>query len=192
MSRARDVSSRGGLTQIIPTSISVGSGSGSVGANGAITFSSASTVSLNGTFTAIYDNYRVYFYMYGSTAGDGAIKMRANGVDNSDSNSYRRSDIYVTTAQAVAGSSVLTTFYQLGNYATTSSSTSSKFMLEFHEPFLPRVTQIQNSVFRDGDNLALYNMGRHTVNSSFDGFTIYPLNGGTLTGTIRVYGYNNG
>lgn len=185
------VGPQNGLIKIVPASVAVGSGSASVDATGTVNFSTASSISLNGTFTSAYDNYRVYFFMHASTAGDSALKMRANGVDNSDSNSYRRGDVYVNTANAVAGSSSLTTFYQIGNYATTSSSTSSKFMVEFNDPFLLRVTQIQNSVFRDGDNLALHNMGRHTVSSAFDGFTTYPINGGTLTGIIRVYGYSN-
>jgi hypothetical protein len=32
---------------------------------------------------------------------------------------------------------------------------------------------------------------QNTAASSSDGFTIYPDSGGTITGTLRVYAYNN-
>jgi hypothetical protein len=53
-----------GLTQIIPTSVSVGSGSGTVSAGGAVTFSGATSISLNGAFTSTYQNYRLLIYIY--------------------------------------------------------------------------------------------------------------------------------
>jgi hypothetical protein len=61
MTRARDLASRGGLTQIIPTSVTVSSGTASVAANGAITFSTAQNLTLDGIFSSSYRNYRLLF-----------------------------------------------------------------------------------------------------------------------------------
>ncbi|WP_445775612.1 hypothetical protein, partial [Shewanella sp.] len=49
-----------GLQQIIPSSVAVGSGTATVGANGAITLSGVGTnLSINGCFTGSYTNYKV-------------------------------------------------------------------------------------------------------------------------------------
>ena len=70
MTRARDVSSRGGLTAIIPTSVTVGGGSASVGGNGSITLTGATTISLINCFSSTYDNYKFTFAGTSATAGN--------------------------------------------------------------------------------------------------------------------------
>ena len=62
MTRSRqtaDWGSRAGLAKIVPSSVAVGSGSGSFDANGAISFTGASSISINGCFSATYDVYKV-------------------------------------------------------------------------------------------------------------------------------------
>jgi hypothetical protein len=62
MTRSRqtaDWGSRAGLAKIVPTSVTVGSGSGSASALGTVTFSGCSSVSLNGVFSSAYNNYKV-------------------------------------------------------------------------------------------------------------------------------------
>jgi hypothetical protein len=48
-----------GLVQIVPSSVTVASGSGSANGNGAVEFSGCSSISLNGIFSSSYDNYRI-------------------------------------------------------------------------------------------------------------------------------------
>jgi hypothetical protein len=62
MTRSRqtaDWGSRAGLAKIVPSSVAVGSGTGSSDTTGKVTFSGASTVSLNGVFTSSYRNYKI-------------------------------------------------------------------------------------------------------------------------------------
>ena len=62
MTRSRqtaDWGSRAGLAKIVPSSVAVGSGTGSANSLGTVTFSGASSVSLNGCFSSTYDNYRL-------------------------------------------------------------------------------------------------------------------------------------
>jgi hypothetical protein len=53
--------SRQGLVSIVPTSVAVGSGSASVGANGAVTFTGVSSISLNSCFTSQFNSYKIVF-----------------------------------------------------------------------------------------------------------------------------------
>jgi len=48
-----------GTRLIIPSSVAVGSGSGSVSTSGTVTFSGASSVSINDVFSATYDTYQI-------------------------------------------------------------------------------------------------------------------------------------
>ena len=49
MSRARDVAKLGGFTQVVPSSVTVGSGTSTINSNGKITISGASNVVINGS-----------------------------------------------------------------------------------------------------------------------------------------------
>ena len=51
-----------GMKLVVPSSVAVGSGSGSVATQGTVTFSGASSVSINGCFSSTYDNYRILFF----------------------------------------------------------------------------------------------------------------------------------
>ena len=48
-----------GLKLLVPTSVAVGSGTGTANAAGQVTFTGASSVQLNGVFTTTYDNYKI-------------------------------------------------------------------------------------------------------------------------------------
>ena len=82
-----------GLAPIIPTSVAVGSGTGSVGATGLITFSGVSSVSINGCFTSAYTNYRVVArYTNASTLSALYCRLRASGTNatnNYDTTGFR-------------------------------------------------------------------------------------------------------
>ncbi len=73
MTRARDISSRGGLTQVIPTSVTVGSGTAAVAANGQITISGASNLVVNGVFSSRFENYKMVMSQVSVTTGTAGI-----------------------------------------------------------------------------------------------------------------------
>ena len=82
-------STQPGMKMVVPTSVAVGSGSGSVDTNGAVTFSGASSVSLNGCFTSAYQNYSIIVNDDSASAtGYQLFRLRTNGTDNSTSNYY--------------------------------------------------------------------------------------------------------
>ena len=67
------------------------------------------------------------------------------------------------------------------------------FSLEFCNPFLSKSTELLFSVINfQSDTNRIYKAGgaTHSVTSPYDGFTFYP-SGGTISGTMRIYGYRN-
>jgi hypothetical protein len=196
MTRARDVSSRGGLTQVIPTSISVGSGSGSVGANGSMIFTGASSISINNCFTSTYTSYQIVLLITsGSATGHFYSRLRVSGSDNSTS-VYNSTFVYsVNNSTTSVVENVLNQDkFQLG-YNETSARNN---FLNMHI-INPQIVEHTGFVMQSNRNAATgsnilvsYNGGGQFANTTaFDGFTLFPASG-TLTGTLKVYGYNNG
>jgi hypothetical protein len=81
--------SAGGITPVVPTSVVVGSGTGTANANGQVTFSGASSISLNGVFTSTYTNYLMMLNIQSrSTTNFVSLRFRVAGTDTSSSNYY--------------------------------------------------------------------------------------------------------
>jgi hypothetical protein len=188
-----------GLTQIVPTSVAVGSGSGSVDANGAVTFTGASSISLNSCFTSNYQNYRIVANILGAGAGGGGfgqrMRLRASGTDNSASN-------YRYAGYGLGDASASNIFKVQSNGTTTSflleAASSQAYSYKVIDVFMPFETentsiQYQGMYVESTPQFFGYDMGGiMSVTTSYDGFTLFTADAGTsLGGTIRVYGYKN-
>lgn len=181
MTKARDNATQGGLVLLTPGSTS----SGTVGGSGGITFTNASSISINNVFSSIYDDYLIKLEISNGTGSDTLARLRSNGTDASGANTYRFGHIYLNTNSTVGNSnrSDYNTFNMV-DFTTTSSSID----LQISAPFLQKPTYFRNDVWRTGDGLVIWNIGQHSLTNSYDGITIYP-NSGSITGTIRIYGY---
>ena len=193
MTRSRqtaDWGSRAGLAKIVPSSVAVGSGTGSADSLGTVTFSGASTLSLNGIFTAAYNHYKIVSSNTGSTSITAlSFKMRANGTDSTG--------LYYGGANGANSESNYTIFVQLNavssmRFGVAKSGETATVEMRISNPFSSSArTQFANSyTFTDGTNgRAYYSGGSNVESTSFDGFTLIP-DTGTITGTISVYGFN--
>jgi hypothetical protein len=162
------------------------------GAAGALTlitsesFSAVSSVSVNGCFTSTYQNYRILISATSSADNQNAFRLRASGSDNSTANSYTFQD-FVADGNFVGGGRTTGTsanFARFGgdiNYA----------VLEFTQVAEAKATGfISLSQAGVSGGLIYQYVGRHNQTVAYDGFTIFPPSG-TITGTLRVYGYRN-
>lgn len=151
------------------------------------TFSAVASVSVDGCFTATYENYLVVFDALAASGSPSVIlRMRAASTDASGAN-YRAQlvyDTYVGAGADSAGSTGATSLFGLG----VDSSTNS-IAMTFVKPFAAAYTTVHGA-FVHG-TAAGSAMGRHDVATSYDGFSVINSGTGTITGTLRVYGYRN-
>jgi hypothetical protein len=193
MTRSRqtaDWGSRAGLAKIVPSSVAVGSGTGSADSLGTVTFTGASSLSLNGCFTSTYRNYKVI--VDANTSVDSYIQMymRASGTNNTSAN-YGSGFVYQDTntgasnpSKDVQGNNTSSSFYRIGYFLTG----DNPYMFDV---FQPQVTGKTYGTFQQSrqDGVVLSGGFIHTdATKSFDGFTIFPTSG-TFTGTAKIYGY---
>lgn len=175
-----------GLVPVVPTV----AGSGvSVDAAGLVTFTAASAVNVNGCFTSAYENYLVQFRVpTRSTGGQVQLRLRLSGTDNTASEyDYQRLVASSTTAASTTASAGnIWDSIAGGNRAT------QRGQFTFLAPALAVPTFVDANV---SDSDATSNFGRvgysgwHRASTAFDGFSLISSTG-TMTGTLKVYGYN--
>ena len=177
-----------GLRLLVPGSAT----NGTVGTTGAVTFSGVTSVSLNGCFSSTYDNYKIVSTITSSSASDTVyLRLRASGTDDTSGN-YNR-----TLVESNSGG--VTNRYDSGatslDVTVTHSPSANQggFSLDLERPFLTTWSVgLLNSAGRGSTGGWVGRAGgfSHSVATSYDGLTIF-TGSGTLTGTIRVYGYKN-
>lgn len=191
MTRSRqtaDWGSRAGLAKIVPSSVAVGSGTGSASTTGLVTVSGASSVSLNNVFTSTYNNYLVLFGLTASTAIDLYARMRVSGTDNSSAN-YGRQQIFGDTSLG-ASSTGSATYWNIGQlYDSDGKRTILDLMVKDPASSSIYTTGKSDSISNASSTpYALRNLFGMTVTTAYDGIS-FITSSGTITGTIAVYGY---
>ena len=152
------------------------------------TFSGSASVSLNNCFTSTYTSYRVVLTLTGSTAGGFAnFRVRASGSDLTGANYYRYG---YTAAFSGAFSSYnaggQSAFVTVGQWGGGLISTC---YMDISEPMTANRTNWIANVNDTGGGSSYNLNGLVDVTTAYDGFTVYQNGGGTITGTITVYGY---
>ena len=175
----------GGMVLLKPTSIDYTGTSATVGADGTVDFSDATSLSLNGIFSANYDNYMFQITSFSSASRpDFRWRLRASGGPDESGSYYNRQYIYAnSSAIALNRDASPTTFAQI---ITTSSTNISGATGYFYGPFLASPTS-GRTLCTVGDGMLIEHIYTQSLSVSYDGFTLIP-NSGTATGSISVYG----
>ena len=177
-----------GLSLVPPASVA---GTGvAMTSLGKVTVNAASSASLNGVFTSTYDNYVIVANLTFSASSLLQLSLRASGADSAAA-SYAYQAVQGSGASASAGG----TTAQTQAYLTNQAGTLTDVRADVFAPALAAATRYWSEFYSvvGTTQAAGAIAGEHTVAAAFDGFTLKPGTGGaTMTGTIRVYGYNNG
>lgn len=189
--RSEIARSQVGLVPVRPASITLGSGTGSVDVNGNVNFSGASSVSFNNVFSSSYTNYKITMSLsLASGAQLTYLRMRSNTTDNTGLYVWGYGGYRITgpavnwtsSSNSTAGICVL-------NAGATGPQTTS---IDMFNPFPVGPVTTWNVGGYWADSTSSYGSsgaGLHADGASFNGFSIYP-GGSTISGTIKVYGYN--
>lgn len=182
----------GGLVKLVPTSAV----NGTVSSSGTITFSAASSVSVNGCFSSTYVSYLMTINLTTNSANDGDMLLRWRNAGTDSSASYYTS---YTGLNTLASPGVINktqdpsiTGHAIGKYDNATLN-SQYITLDITNVFLSDYTTCVFTGFGSTDvsNLFSYNGGgNHRVTQSYDGFTLAAENG-NFTGTIKIYGLRN-
>jgi hypothetical protein len=155
--------------------------------NGQVTFTAVTSLSLNGVFTAGFDNYVVVLGCAASASDiNVAVRLRASGSDNSTASSYTRQILYAdsTTIFSSRASADLG-----GAYAHASSTSRNISVGHFYGPFLAQPTAVRTVIASGYASAYIQDVAiTHNQSTSYDGFTLIPGSTTNITGSLQVYG----
>lgn len=169
-----------GLVPIIPTSVA---GAGvTLGADGVVTFTGATTVNVNGVFAA-GKRYRVFVQSTNPTAQDTLMRLRLAGTDATAASSYGNQRNYGTGTSLTSGGEPTDKWYLS---AGANGKVMSVIELWGAADAAPTIgtgmaTAANSASAMYATTLGLY----HNASTAYDGFTLY-IGSGTWSGTVRV------
>ena len=179
--------SSSGMDLITPTSVA---GTGVTLSGGQVTFTAATSISVNGVFTALYENYFLVFSgLTASAAPTLNVRWRVSGADNATSNYLQQYD-YASGSAVGAQRLTAQTNAVLGYAASTSNNSLYSGILS--GPQLATPTSFSSSgvyAFSGGADRVNY-QNWFSASTQFDGFSLLPSTG-NVTGSIRIYGLRN-
>lgn len=153
------------------------------------TFSAVSSVSINDVFTSDYQNYKVLIKGISSNNGvDTFIRYRTSGTDNSSATyQLQYIEYFNSTLGAFRANNQTNALIGLFDDDNDANFIST----EISSPNLAaRTTALSTAISANGGGFVRTPYTYFNNTTIFDGFTFYGSSG-TLTGTIRVYGYRN-
>lgn len=153
----------------------------------AANFTTAAEVIMDGKFAAAYRNYRIIFQATGSAAAALSAQLRLSGTNAAGASDYKTQSLYsygtvVTAAGSSAGS------WELGAVRT---SVENALSMDIYSPAAAQNTGFTLLMTDFDTNLTgRQHVGRHVLNTAYDGMRIYPASG-TVTGRVKLYGYRD-
>jgi hypothetical protein len=178
-----------GLVVMTPSSIAYSGTSASINADGSVTFSACTSLSLNGVFTGDYDNYMMVFRNNASGITLIQMRLRVSGVDNSTASSYTHQYLSASGSSIARARNSDSNFKLSYGYLDNRQGTT----VYFFGPYLaqPTACRTVNVWGFDSSETGLRDYAQtHNQSVSYDGLTIYPSNAETFTGLVTVFGFN--
>jgi hypothetical protein len=163
-----------------------GLGAGALSLVTSQSFSAVASVSVNNCFTSTYANYKILFFSTNSAAAFLNFRYRASSTDNTSAVYYMRGVNQGAVTSTEANTVTLHEIVQGGVQGTS-------FTMDLFNPQASNYKM--NAYIASGIELgvlAQYRTGTgiHGSTTAFDGFTL-SASTGNMTGTLRVYGYQN-
>jgi hypothetical protein len=174
-----------GMTRVVPTSVA---GTGvSVSATGTVTVAAGSIASLNGVFSANYENYLIV--VKASTIADRlSARLRLSGTDAPNIYSNQTVQGAVTTASAATNGATAASII----LANVASPIRTKAIVNLMAVALAEVTDVLTQAYTvvSTTSMAVAQLASSANNTTaYDGISVFP-DTGTWSGKIWVYGYN--
>lgn len=177
-----------GMVLMKPSSISYSGTSATLGENGQVTFDTITSLSLNGCFTADFDNYVIYWNVVCTGSRTVSSQLLNNGTPETGlnySNQYLfANDTSVTASRSTSGGGWNFTYAGGEGTGIPTGSTSYIYGPYLSQPTAFRTTAIRSSVGTRIDDRC----GTNSLSSSFDGIYFVINVADTMSGSIAIYG----
>ncbi len=177
-----------GMKLIVPSSVT----NGTATANGSVSFSAVSSVSLDGVFSSTYENYKIVLKAQTSTEANCAIRLRSAGSDDTGANYfYQNSGHADSTAFGGLNSSQIEWIQGAGGrrWHTMQADLFSPNIAD--NTFMLSVSGDRGTnAGINANNRVVTQNHWNTTSTQYTGIS-FVASSGTITGTVSIYGYKN-
>ena len=183
----------GGIVLLTPTSISYSGTGASISANGSVDFTSCTSLSLNGVFSADYENYMIVAGQIQTTGDNNVVfQLRQAGVDSGGSGSYITQTLSTNNTSIYATRTSTSDFLDYtfrGWFASGSSTLQGGVTAFFYRPYLAQRTAFRTMTASPYNNI-FESSGTHQLTSQYDGISFFDAFGASnfMSGNVAVYG----
>jgi len=191
MTKARDLANGGfGLVLVKPSSVVGGTDNG----KGTVTFSGATSVSLNDVFSSTFTNYSILLTITGTSAATADMFMRLR-VSNSDASGNNYSVYFTGINSGSSANNFVANGVSNWTFTAQHSSLTTGYNAVRVELYGPNDTSATEFTAQSlglssgGQFFSFAGAGLHDVATAYTGLTLLKSTG-TMTGSISVYGYN--
>ena len=151
------------------------------------TFTTVASQSVNDVFSATYDNYLILINALGSTGNDLTLRTRVGGADLTG-NDYNWQRLSADSTAVAASRSSNASSMRIGIVRADETLNSVLVANVFATKSTSFINQCLDNLTTTPSILDVY--GNVNNSTSYTGFTIFVASG-TISGTLRVYGYKN-
>ena len=177
--------SKPGMVLVSPTSIDHSGTSATLGANGQVTFSAVTSLSLNGVFSADFDNYLIVYSQKSTIGAALLVKLRASGTDTTGSD-YTSQRLLASSGTVAGARFSSETSARIGSNEDDSENGEA---IAIYGPALSQPTAMRNvSANTEAGAVIADYAATHSLSSSYDGCTFFTASGASLSGKLAVYG----
>ena len=182
-----------GLKNVVPSSVVVSGGSATTNSNGTVTFSGATSISLNDVFSSTYTNYQLNLVLTSASVADADIRtrLRVSGTDSSSSY-YEGGTMQIAGALSAINNLNITNWDLGRTHSAVEPNAHASMNFKVFQPFAARPTTFYTeSISWNNNNTVTFRLGGfHSTLSSYTGITVFSSTG-TFGGILSVYGYTN-
>ena len=187
--------SSGNFNLIVPTSVSVVTGSATIATSGTVTYTGVATLNVNGVFTSTYKNYMIVWSNINASAqNEPRFRLRVGGVDNSTASSYLYQRYTASNTNNIANR-LTSNEWEMPTIGA--SGTSGDYRPAHHMTVYRPQTTDRTSAYIYGVSidttpacLLIHQTMIHNVTTAYDGFS-WRMISGTVSGNVSVYGLSD-
>lgn len=181
-----------GLVPIVPPTVAVSGGSATANSLGEVSFTTASSIALNNIFTNAYRNYKIFLTISQSSLNTQIWSQLRIGTANQTGANWSWGGVTGNNTGTIGGTSGSGITYAAFGYAYSASQLMFTAEITLYNPNISTHTAYTTSASTHTGSNILYiaQGGKYEVATAVDGIIFYPGSGGTISGTIQVFGMN--
>lgn len=191
MTKSRDVASRGGLTVLSPSTVSVGSGTATVGAYGRIDLNSVTSITLNGVFDTRFKDYKLMYTGSATVIEYLQLQLTASGSVQGGS-TYNWTRFISNSTNVIVTPNGADTSWKIGSLFTGQNRFDADLTIPTgNNTYKAYRSSYMASYVNSAPTELGSNGGNIGTSISVDGIRVLVATG-QLNGQLTIYGYNNG